>query len=320
MVYDFIGDIHGFIDPLRNLLLKLDYTQVNEYLWKPPQNHQAIFIGDYIDRGKSSIDVLKTVKAMVDRTYAKAILGNHEYNAILYHTKKKNSTEYMRSHSELHKKQHKETLIDFENHHASIDTWIEWFKTLPLYIETDNIIAIHACPEINAFNILKNHPLIVNSRLTDEFIHLAAEKTSDEYSIIECLLKGPEQDLPNGVTITDAEKHIRKEVRCKWWALLNKAEIFTNWSQIALSIDADAMGQLSELPLLPEDLAAIKEKVAVPDDKMIFVGHYWESGEVQMKNKRVVCLDYSIAKGGQLVGFSYDKDKIPSNDCFEVIR
>jgi hypothetical protein len=37
------------------------------------------------------------------------------------------------------------------------------------------------------------------------------------------------------------------------------------------------------------------------DAKPVFFGHYWLSGEPDMKNPSAICLDYSVAKDGILV-------------------
>jgi Calcineurin-like phosphoesterase len=319
MTYDLIGDIHGFIIPLRELLLNLHYTRVNEYLWRPPRDHKVVFIGDYIDRGKSSVDVLKTVKAMVDAEYAIAILGNHEYNAILYHTPNIKGDGFLRIHSDKNVQQHQETLNDFKDNDISIEPWIEWFKTLPIYFENETLLAIHACPEINALAAVKSHPLIDDACLTDEFILLSSEKGTAEYKMIELLLKGPEKRLPGNMSIADVRGVKRHEIRCNWWDLSNGENNFTNWSQIAISINDESKEKLSEIPLSPEELNVIKHKVMVPEEKMIFVGHYWETDPVTMKTERIVCLDYSVAKGGKLVGFSFDEDSEPDDDCFTVL-
>lgn len=151
MTYDFIGDIHGYINPLRSLLKKLNYHQEDENLWIPPEGHKAVLVGDYIDRGNDSLAVLKTVKAMVESGYAVALLGNHEYNAICYHTEDGKGG-YLRSHSVDHNRQHQATIDDFKKNNEKFVPWIDWFKTLPLFFETDDFIAIHACPEMNILN------------------------------------------------------------------------------------------------------------------------------------------------------------------------
>ena len=85
-MYDIIGDIHGHADKLEELLLKLGYTKNHKQY--SHRERKALFLGDYIDRGPKSHEVLKIVKHMVDGGHAIALMGNHEYNAICFHTKR----------------------------------------------------------------------------------------------------------------------------------------------------------------------------------------------------------------------------------------
>ena len=62
-----IGDIHGMCDPLRALINRLD----NDYLDK------FVFVGDYIDHGPSSKDVLDVIMGLGDK--AVTLMGNHEH-------------------------------------------------------------------------------------------------------------------------------------------------------------------------------------------------------------------------------------------------
>lgn len=112
MVYDLIGEIHRYIGTLEKLLRELNYTMKDKYHWMPPDNHIAVFLGDYIDRSDSCLAVLKTARNMVDDGIAIALLGNHEYNAILYHTPIPGGVRYLRKHSEKNRIQHQATLDD----------------------------------------------------------------------------------------------------------------------------------------------------------------------------------------------------------------
>lgn len=82
-MYDIIGDIHGHADHLERLLVKLGYSQSGYY--KHPER-KVIFVGDFIDRGQRSWKLYPLLK-MVDENSALAVMGNHEYNALCYHTK-----------------------------------------------------------------------------------------------------------------------------------------------------------------------------------------------------------------------------------------
>ncbi|MCL4253050.1 MAG: polynucleotide kinase-phosphatase, partial [Anaerolineae bacterium] len=77
--FDIIGDIHGCYDELVLLLEKLGY-QVNSDTHQafPPNQRRAIFVGDLVDRGTKSSDVLKLVMNMVNAGHAFCVVGNHD--------------------------------------------------------------------------------------------------------------------------------------------------------------------------------------------------------------------------------------------------
>lgn len=58
-----IGDVHGC------------FVQLEKLLTKVPQDHRIILVGDYVDRGEYSAEVLRLISARPDITCLK---GNHE--------------------------------------------------------------------------------------------------------------------------------------------------------------------------------------------------------------------------------------------------
>jgi hypothetical protein len=84
MAYDIIGDIHGQADKLHALLGKLGYVQ-RQGAYRHP-SRKAIFVGDFIDRGPKQVDSVMTARRMIDNGSALAVMGNHEFNAIAWHT------------------------------------------------------------------------------------------------------------------------------------------------------------------------------------------------------------------------------------------
>ncbi len=79
--FDIIGDVHGCANELEIILDKLGY----EVRWEnknvsvtPPTGRRAIFVGDLVDRGPRSPDVLRIAKHMVDSGTALAVVGNHD--------------------------------------------------------------------------------------------------------------------------------------------------------------------------------------------------------------------------------------------------
>jgi serine/threonine protein phosphatase 1 len=72
-----IGDIHGRLDKLRDLLARLPYR---------PGRDRLVFLGDYLDRGPDSAKVLDLLCELRRRDPGTiALLGNHEYLLLEYH-------------------------------------------------------------------------------------------------------------------------------------------------------------------------------------------------------------------------------------------
>ena len=63
-----IGDVHGCVDELRELLAKLPCS---------PET-TIVFLGDYVDRGPASREVIETILELGQRCNVVALKGNHE--------------------------------------------------------------------------------------------------------------------------------------------------------------------------------------------------------------------------------------------------
>lgn len=213
---DLIGDIHGHAETLEKLLQKLGYTKKNNYYSHPER--KVLFVGDYIDRGPKIRETLEIVKQMVDNDSAIALLGNHEYNALCFHTMKPGGG-YLREHSTKNNNQHSKTLEQFQKHQKECKPYLEWFKTLPLFHETDKFRAVHACWDNKKINFLKK--TLKNNHLTDELINESVKRDTDLHEAIEQTLKGKELPVPN-FTFEDKDGAKRSEIRIKWWKPLMK--------------------------------------------------------------------------------------------------
>jgi protein phosphatase len=76
--FDFIGDVHGCLPELRDLLGQLGYREDGAGLWTPPPGRTAIFLGDLTDRGPDSASTLRLILAMVRAGRGLCIRGNHD--------------------------------------------------------------------------------------------------------------------------------------------------------------------------------------------------------------------------------------------------
>src|SRR5262245_32408246 len=73
--FDIIGDVHGCFDELSALLEKLGYDVA---AGRHPGGRKAIFLGDLVDRGPKTPEVLELVMRMVASGAAMAVPGNHD--------------------------------------------------------------------------------------------------------------------------------------------------------------------------------------------------------------------------------------------------
>jgi protein phosphatase len=81
--FDIIGDVHGCIDELLELLRLLGW-QVDGDCPTHPDGRKAVFIGDLIDRGPNSVGVVQLARRMVEAGVAYAVIGNHDEKLIRY--------------------------------------------------------------------------------------------------------------------------------------------------------------------------------------------------------------------------------------------
>jgi hypothetical protein len=82
---DVIGDVHGCVDELIALLQRLGYAvelegegERRRALTRAAPGRYAVFVGDLVDRGPSTPDVLRIVMAMVREGQAWCVPGNHD--------------------------------------------------------------------------------------------------------------------------------------------------------------------------------------------------------------------------------------------------
>ena len=298
-MFDLIGDIHGHADKLEALLQKLGYTKTNGYYAHP--NRKALFVGDYIDRGPKIRETLELVRQMVDNESAIALMGNHEYNALCFHFKKAGGG-HLRKHLIKNIIQHCETLKQFQNNQNQYEDYLEWCKSLPLFYEAENFRLVHACWDNKIISYLKQ--TLKDNRLTDDLIYQSVIKGTELNDAIEQTLKGKEIKMPDGLFFTDKDGTKRHDIRIKWWE-----------DPVKMTYKKISVEPLANLPDTPVDLSLLKNKdYYKSDDKKVFFGHYWLKGQPSLYRENICCLDYSVAKGGYLVAYSFDgEEKLSAN-------
>ncbi|WGL16272.1 metallophosphoesterase [Microbulbifer bruguierae] len=306
--YDIIGDIHGHADALIELLEKLGYSETETGY--AHSERKVLFLGDFIDRGEQLAQhrkLLNIVMKMVRNGHAKAIMGNHEFNALAYHTHVNGQP--LRPHIEKNTKQHQAFLNEYDNDPEARAEVLDFFYTLPMWLDLGDLRAVHACWDASLIERLEDK--INGAYLTPELMEEATTKGTDLYLAVETLLKGVEVPLPNGVTFKDKSGHPRREVRVQWW---NPAA--TSLGEIALPLGVD-IGEAANLPV--EQGIPYYPEHSAP----CFIGHYWLKGTPAPQATNVACLDYSVAASEgerQLVAYRFNGEQTLSKDNYVSVR
>lgn len=315
--YDIIGDVHGCALTLELLLHRLGYKDDGGVFYHPYR--QAIFLGDIVDRGPRIREALHIVKNMVDAGSAQCIMGNHEYNALGYITPTPDSephllehghdVKYVRAHNGRHNRLIAETLMQFASYPEEWRMFIEWFRTLPVFLELPGCRVVHACWDDPLIQQYKrgNYPRVLDKA----FIQKSADKTSFEGRFMDRLTRGTDLLLPEGRILKSKDGYQRRMFRTKFWA--NRPQTLED-----VAFQPDPLPQdLAHLALNDEQKAKL---IFYPEDQVpVFVGHYWLQGKPKPLRKNVACLDYSAVKFGRLAAYRFDGESTLSEAKFEWI-
>ncbi len=124
-----IGDIHGCFYSFIDLLNKVKYNSTTD---------QLILLGDYIDRGPHSckvVDALVQLQSKHGKDRCVCLCGNHEKMLL----EEDGDPTYLWLYNGGN-----QTILSYENDGRVITNHLNWYKTLPLFYQTDRFIFCHA--------------------------------------------------------------------------------------------------------------------------------------------------------------------------------
>jgi serine/threonine protein phosphatase 1 len=158
-----IGDVHGHYEGLMKLLDAI----------APASDDQVYFLGDLIDRGPQSAQVVNFVK---DSPY-QCLLGNHEQMLLNILTKRiptPTVQAWLYSGGQATVASYEEATIPHDH--------LEWFDNLPTYIDLGDIWLVHA--GVNPFIPLTEQTANQLCWVRDEFHSIEEPYFSDKLMII----------------------------------------------------------------------------------------------------------------------------------------
>lgn len=300
--YDLIGDVHGCYKTLVHLLEVMGYGLVDgcyRYL-DTEHRRQVIFLGDLIDRGPGIREVLHLVKAMVDAGSAVALMGNHEYHAVLYLTAD-NKGGYLRRHTQHSHRIIEQTLRQFEGHSEELLMFRDWMAALPLFYENATFRAVHAYWDDERIANLRR--LQKSEKLShDHLIESAVHHRGTLGRLVQRLTTGLTLKLPDDKHIVGREGQKRKRFRIRFWG--------GNQSHGEAAFQPDPLpSDVEKMPLEDTTRDWLLQRNYAGHRRPLFIGHYWLQGEPKLQSPNIACLDYSAVLGGRLAAYRMDGEQ-----------
>lgn len=126
-----IGDIHGCYNELKKLIDGL----TNDGYYNPATD-RIVFLGDYVDRGDNSREVIKYIREMQDgNDNVIALMGNHE--DMLLGFCEEVDTMWLYNGYDY-------TIKSYIGKKEDFYSDLNWIRGLPLYFEDDYFVYVHA--------------------------------------------------------------------------------------------------------------------------------------------------------------------------------
>lgn len=308
--YDLIGDIHGCGLTLIDLLEQMGYSKRNGVYQHPKR--KVIFLGDIVDRGPNIRLACHIVRDMVEGGHADIVMGNHEYNIVTYLSEAPAGMRqpYLRPHTPRNNFIVEQTLEQFANYPQEFNEMLDWFLTIPLFREYDHFRVVHACWDHNMIAEYKRR--YGGNTINKSMLQESVDTSTFLYQFLDRMLRGTSLKLPGGRSMTAKDGMVRQFFRTKFWAGDPQ-----RYNDVVFQPDP-----------LPEDLQhallseAEKEQLLFygPDEKPLFIGHYWMSGLPKPIVPNIACLDYSAVKYGRLVAYRMDTETQLQQGKFAWVR
>ncbi|GAB6180466.1 bis(5'-nucleosyl)-tetraphosphatase PrpE [Desulfotomaculum defluvii] len=153
--FDIVGDVHGCLDELKELLHRLGYM-VQGQSFINPRGRKLIFLGDLGDRGPHCLASIRLVMEMVHRNYALYVPGNHCNKLYRYLLGRNVQVKYG-----MEKTVEELTALNNIEREIFSREFISFYEHAPLYLILDNgnLVTVHA-------GIKENMIGQVNKRIT----------------------------------------------------------------------------------------------------------------------------------------------------------
>ncbi len=303
-MYDIIGDVHGHAPLLKKLLTELGYIKTETGYIHPER--KAIFVGDFINRGPQIRKTIRIIRAMVENGNAFAILGNHEINAINYYLKFKKEDPQVKSPRKYFMALFK-TLNDFTKNAEELTGHLKWLRTLPLFLEFENIRVVHACWSQESIDYIKKE--LPEGKVKKSIYRDVMKNPGSEISKhISILTRGIDFIMPGDMRIVNNKGVSPRTFRLRWWE-----------QPLGKTFEEMSFESKFVLPsyTIPQQILP-KTFVYSEDSPIVFFGHYCRFKGPYIVSPNICCVDSCVNGSKKLLAYKWNGEKTlkPENLIF----
>jgi hypothetical protein len=319
---DIIGDIHGELTALENLLRKLGYDDRGRHR----EGRRLVFVGDLVDRGPDSPGVLRTVIPMIESGNAQCVVGNHELNALRDDPKQYRSGEgwwYGRE-----EPAYDSVVVDPDEKER---VFAPFLRSLPIALERADLRVAHACWHAPSIETVRSRESVIDC------FH-------QEHAALVPILSGLRQTAVEAIKASGYELRDRRNPDRPIPMISELAE-FEERNQMgnAAKVVTSGVERCSEEPFWASGKWRMVERARwweEFDETPVVVGHYWrryradqarghDKGDVDLfgelaadqwmgRHQRVMCIDYSV--GLRFLERKQQRASAQFDNCLAALR
>ena len=266
---DIVGDIHGELGALQDLLGQLGYSSSGGHR----QGRHLVFVGDLCDRGQDSPGVIAFVQRLMDRRLAQCLLGNHELSVLRGAHKEGNGWFYERDHDHAEGKFLESRPADAASRQGISD----FFAGLPLVLERADLRLVHAGWDAAAIAKLRAERAGI-AEVYRRFAHRAnglvhdsglADRGAQEYESWKFQIKNPAANVPLLTSYAKVDEIFQME---------NPIRVVTSGAESLAGTPFFASGKWRMLE-------RVKWWNSYYDETPVIVGHYWRWPTTAARNR-----------------------------------
>ena len=245
---DVVGDVHGEIGALVSLLDLLGYDGEGNHI----EGRRLVFLGDLGDRGPSSVAVVRLVRRLIKQGKAQAVVGNHELN--LLRGDRKRGNHWFWGETEIMRKDGKALSFQALADPAFRSAALEFFGSLPLALERDDLVVVHAAwhaPSVAALRRRDRHNASGVAKACAVYEKRAARRLARRRAAL------------SGGALSDDE--VAQEEQNG-----NPVRVLTSGLETSTAVPFYAGGRMRTL-----ERFRWWNNYSAPDGRFIVIGHYW---------------------------------------------